>query len=136
MATTEVTPCVVCKALVPSADVSLTSAGWRCRECSAQKQLEARRREDAQVGQRGLNEMQRRASNLEGTLVVTVLITVASFAVLASGFVNSRDTAKVVGAMLFGLASTIYEFVEWRKAKRAVAILQDRESASLKPSSE
>ena len=80
--------------------------------------------------------MQRRASNLEGTLVVTVLITVASFAVLASGFVNSRDTAKVVGAMLFGLASTIYEFVEWRKAKRAVAILQDRESASLKPSSE
>jgi hypothetical protein len=118
--------CAECGATVPAAEVEITGLGWRCRKCSLRHQIDVHQGADDQVGQISIPEMQERARKALLAAIGAVAAACACALLLAAGVFSDRVAARAFWAVPAGIAFAGYELVTWRRARKAVVVMQAR----------
>lgn len=125
--------CASCGSSISAAAADLSANGWQCRACSLRHQIDVHQGADDQIGQLSIPEMEQRAGKAIGAVALSVLASVVSVVLLATGALDgeSRSSSRLrLGAFVMiptGLAVAGYELVAWRRARRAVDVMRSRE---------
>lgn len=127
-AVVSVVVCAECRASVPAVQVEMTGLGWRCRACSLRHQIDIHQGADEGVGQIGLEDMRARASNAINLCWLTIFASVLVTILLITGVLPRRIATRAFWIVPAGLVFAGYEFITWRKARRAVDVMIAREA--------
>ncbi|HEY4180966.1 MAG TPA: hypothetical protein VGM90_29185 [Kofleriaceae bacterium] len=125
--------CVDCRQTFPPAQVDLSPNGWRCQKCSLRHQIDIHSGADSQVGEISTQQMEAKASasfrNAMGAIALGIVFAVALAAgVFSSGreYRRSRSEGGAVFAVPFAFVAAGYELMNWRRAKKAIEIVNKR----------